>query len=178
MRAGRERQGEASELNYECPRQNLTEDSSLPLGAEIKITQSPMIQMRENIRLGLNMTPRSVQRWGQVSETRTSPREAPPVRRQSKEEKCSSSPGLILLLRTPFSHPEGGGDPRLGNSEGGKHGSHSGPRLGCSPFSSCPQAGAPWPWLQDTAATPGMTLPPGPLLRRAGQTASSFGERG
>lgn len=76
-----------------------------------------------------------------------------------RRRKSASQGQLALLSRTPFSHPEGGGSPRLCSSEGGKHGSHSGPLPGCSPFSSCSQAGAPWPWLRDTAATLGMTLP-------------------
>lgn len=139
-------------------KQNLPEDSSLPLGAEIKITQSPLIQMRKNTKLGLSMTPRSVQSGDR------SARNGPLPKRHHQSgggrRRKSASPGqLTLLSRTPFCHPEGGGSPKLCSSERGKHGSHSGPLPGCSPFSSCSQAGAPWPWLRDTAATLGMTLP-------------------
>lgn len=45
----------------------------LPLWAEIKITQSPLIQITEDTELGLSMKPRSVHRQEPL------PREAPPV---------------------------------------------------------------------------------------------------
>lgn len=159
MIGGREGGGRARPLSSIMKVQGKTFQKTLPLplGAEIKIIQSPLVQIREDTKLGLSMKPRSVHRRGSHPERHHQSR-------GGEGGERVSCPRLLLVSRIPLSYLMSGGGPRLCSSEGRKRDCPGGP----------PGLAVPPPPLRPARcghAGPGPATP-SPLERSFGEQAA------